>query len=223
MLKAMYLAILLDIYRLLPAFLLFAVPHSLFAVEPLKTRLLSLMQSRAPFYRVLYNFLAFLTVLPFLIMVASYSDLVVAIRFPYSFLLKTLQYLSLLGILMAAKDFLGELSGVKQIFEYFEIKKAGTAGTLRTDGLFAVTRHPIYLFSLIYLWLDPVMTTRYLAGIILVSLYVCLGTYHEEYRLRREFSGYAEYSLETSRIIPFKWLKRKFIDSFWTANRAPLK
>ncbi len=77
----------------------------------------------------------------------------------------------------------------------------GPDGTLRLMGPFRVTRHPLNLAPLPVMWLNPRMTENLLAFNVISTLYLILGSWHEEIRLRSAY-GEAYVSYETSDV-PF--------------------
>jgi protein-S-isoprenylcysteine O-methyltransferase Ste14 len=87
--------------------------------------------------------------------------------------------------------------GLRQLFE-----KEKT-GALVTRGLYRVVRHPLYTFSLLYIWLSPRVSQNSLVFYIGVTLYVLIGAYFEERKLLRDFGeAYAEYRRKTPMLIP---------------------
>jgi methanethiol S-methyltransferase len=78
-----------------------------------------------------------------------------------------------------------------------------SADRLITGGFYRYTRHPIYLFSLILLWLLPVMTWNRLALAIGVTVYTLIGSLLEERRLAGQFGQeYLDYKKRTPWLIP---------------------
>ncbi len=87
--------------------------------------------------------------------------------------------------------------GIRQLFE------KESAGALVTRGLYRVVRHPLYTFSLLYIWLSPSVSQNSLVFYIGVTLYVLIGAYFEERKLLRDFGeAYAEYRSKTPMLIP---------------------
>lgn len=78
---------------------------------------------------------------------------------------------------------------------------------LKTDGVYGLVRHPLYLFSLLILWPVPVMTEGYLGFCLGASAYFIVGSIYEERRLLTAFGEqYAAYRQRVPRLIPFtKW------------------
>jgi protein-S-isoprenylcysteine O-methyltransferase Ste14 len=75
---------------------------------------------------------------------------------------------------------------------------------LTERGLYGLVRHPMYLFSLLVMWLSPTMTVNRITLYSLISLYFFVGTFHEEILLEEEFGqDYADYRRRVPRMIPF--------------------
>ena len=66
----------------------------------------------------------------------------------------------------------------------------------RTAGPFAWTRHPLNVVPLPVLWLSPVMTTTLFAFNVVATVYLYVGSLHEEARLRAaygpDYEGYRQ-------------------------------
>jgi protein-S-isoprenylcysteine O-methyltransferase Ste14 len=78
-----------------------------------------------------------------------------------------------------------------------------SAPHLVTGGWYAVVRHPLYLFSILFLVLNPVMTGQWLLLTILSTIYFVIGALIEEKRLVRLFGDeYRRYQREVPFIIP---------------------
>jgi protein-S-isoprenylcysteine O-methyltransferase Ste14 len=76
-------------------------------------------------------------------------------------------------------------------------------GPLQVRGLYRYVRHPSYFFSLVVIWLTPVMTANLLVLYALFTAYFYIGSIHEESRLVAEFgAAYEEYQRYVPRLIP---------------------
>lgn len=81
--------------------------------------------------------------------------------------------------------------------------------TLNTFGLYRYVRHPLYTAGLAFIWLMAYMTLNVLAININLTVYIIIGAYFEERKLRREFSAqYAAYQALTPMLIPGLRLRR---------------
>ena len=70
-------------------------------------------------------------------------------------------------------------------------------------GFYALVRHPLYLFGLIFLWFSPQMSANQLVFTIVSSAYLFVGALLEEKRLVREYGAeYESYRAVTPMIIP---------------------
>jgi protein-S-isoprenylcysteine O-methyltransferase Ste14 len=77
-------------------------------------------------------------------------------------------------------------------------------GHLVTSGVYRYVRHPLYSAGIAFIWLLPVMTVNVLAINIALTLYVVIGAYIEERKLRGEFGReYIDYMAVTPMFIPF--------------------
>ncbi len=65
----------------------------------------------------------------------------------------------------------------------------GVQGAMRVRGPFRLSRHPLNLAPLPVLWLNPRMTTNLLAFNLLATVYLVLGSRHEEHRLRQAYGN----------------------------------
>ncbi|MFQ5407195.1 MAG: methyltransferase family protein [Anaerolineales bacterium] len=72
-------------------------------------------------------------------------------------------------------------------------------------GIHRLVRHPLYFFSLVFIWLTPVMTTNVLAFNLGVTLYFWLGSVFEERKLVRDFGdAYREHQRTVPRLLPLR-------------------
>lgn len=63
----------------------------------------------------------------------------------------------------------------------------GADGGLAVQGPFRWSRHPLNFAPLPVFWLNPVMTVKLLAFNLVSTLYLVLGSVHEEHRLRHRY------------------------------------
>jgi len=67
-------------------------------------------------------------------------------------------------------------------------------GLPRRAGPFAWSRHPLNMAPLVALWLWPTMTSTFLAFNLTTTVYLVVGSFHEEARLRAAYGdAYAAY------------------------------
>ena len=81
-------------------------------------------------------------------------------------------------------------------------KKQDSAPRLITGGAYAHMRHPMHLAALIAVWSRSINQVDLVVSILLTA-YICLGTWHEEARLRRQFGEeYRAYAKKVP-LVPF--------------------
>lgn len=149
-------------------------------------------------YRLIYNLAS---VVMFLWVMSAYSSSSVLYFVPgvWSLVMYLLQ-LVLLCILLdcvrrtGAAEFLG-----------FNRTTAGASPSPRLviGGWYTIVRHPLYLFSFLFLILNPVMTTQWLLLTILSTIYFVSGAIIEEQRLVEQFGDeYRRYRQAVPFMVP---------------------
>lgn len=187
---------------LLGAFFLWALVHSLLASFASKAWVQRTFGPGSDhWYRLAYNLLAILTLLPVLVLVSILPDrLLYAAPAPWSWLMRGVQGLALVG-LGAAFLQTGPLHflGLHQ----WRTGQAAETGELSVHGFYCRVRHPLYFFGIVLVWLTPVMTANWLAACLMVTTYFYVGALHEEQRLLAEFgASYAEYRRKVPMLLP---------------------
>jgi protein-S-isoprenylcysteine O-methyltransferase Ste14 len=188
----------MSIFILLCALTIWGVVHSFLASHFAKD-MISLKAGSADFYRLAYNIFAGISFLPILYLMSTLpNQAVYQISAPWSYVMFGGQLLagSMLLVAFLQTDSLSFV-GLRQLFEKEK------SGALVTRGLYCVVRHPLYIFSLLFIWLTSTMTQNSLTVYIGATLYVLIGTIFEERKLLRDFGeAYAEYKRKTPMLIP---------------------
>lgn len=188
----------MSIFILLLALTIWGVVHSLLASRTAK-EIFRLKVGSMDFYRLAYNIFAGISFLPILYLMATLPNRIVyEVPSPWNLVMFGGQLLSLVLLLIAflQTDALSFV-GLRQLFE--EEK----SGALVAHGLYRMVRHPLYTFSLLFLWLTPSVSQNSLTVYIGATLYILIGTYFEERKLLREFGeAYADYQKSTPMLIP---------------------
>ncbi len=79
----------------------------------------------------------------------------------------------------------------------------GRPPVLKTAGLYALVRHPMYLAGIVVMWLTPRMTVDRLVLFALATAYLWMGSFHEERLLEHKFGQpYRDYRRRVPRLIP---------------------
>jgi methanethiol S-methyltransferase len=180
----------------------FGLVHSLLAslaAKSLAQRWLGTAAGRI--YRLGYNFLGVLTLLPALALLLVLPDRpLYAIPRPWLYLTLLVQGLAVVALLVGVKQtgFVA-FSGLGQLAN----PEIETRRPLVTDGLYRWVRHPLYSAGLVFIWLIPHMTVNLLALNLGLSLYIFVGTYFEERKLLKVFGAdYAAYQRRTPLYFP---------------------
>lgn len=186
------------------SFVLYSLLHSVLAGPHFKAGARARMGTAAyeRYYRLLFNAVGVLTLLPILWMVVALPDRpLYSIPYPWRWLSFAGQVAGL-WLLAASLRVTGALDflGLGQL-----AAGGGTAPELHLRGPYAWMRHPLYTGSMLVLWLAPVMTLNRLALVASISLYFWLGAYYEERKLEDWFgAAYAAYKARTPMFIPWR-------------------
>lgn len=158
-------------------------------------------------YRLIYSAISTLMLLPIIAYVGMHPGAIIwEVKMPYALGLLVLQGLGGLGLLISILQIDGmRFLGVRQFFAYLNGDPLPLPPeALQKLGVYALVRHPLYLFSMMALWPVPVMTETSLGFIVGISLYFVLGSLWEERKLRQEFGEiYEQYQAEVPWLIPF--------------------
>ncbi len=195
----------MSILILLFSIAIWGVVHSLLASHFVKD-MISLKAGGADFYRLAYNLFAAFSFLPVLYLMRTLPDQpVYQVPSPWNLVMFGGQLLAMLMLFVAflQTDSLSFV-GLRQLFEKEK------SGALVTRGLYRIVRHPLYTFSLLFIWLTSSMSQNSLTVYISATIYVLIGAYFEERKLLRDFGdAYAEYKRRTPMLIPGMVFGRK--------------
>lgn len=166
------------------------------------------------FYRLFYNIISILTLIPVVIYAYSIQTQVIVNWNGYMRIYQVI----LLGIAVLF-FYLGgrhydarQVLGIRQIMERTSNKVITDTGELYTSGVLGITRHPWYLAAMLFIWARQLDISAILVNVIL-TFYLVVGTYLEEKKLIREFGEkYIAYQKRVSMLMPYKWIKSKIID-----------
>lgn len=192
----------LSILVIILFFVVYAVVHSLLAGAAVKNRVRQMCGPGTDrWYRLAYNVFAIVTLLPIVPLIALMPDQTLYhVPAPWLWLMIGGQLLAVVGLGATLwQTGLFHFAGLTQLFE--ERPAAGTS--LQVSGFYRWVRHPLYFFSLLLLWLTPVMTVNLLTTFALSTLYFWAGSIYEEQRLLAAFgAAYRDYQRRVPRLIP---------------------
>lgn len=195
------------------AFGAWALAHSLTAARPFKRWVRERMGVRAydGLYRLAYNIFSVLTILPLLYLLATRvpSTLVWRAPAPLSFLFVAVQIGGLVGLAASLlQTDVWRFAGVRQALNYVRgAEDPDPPGILVRSGAYRLVRHPLYFFSMLFIWFTPIMTLNTLVFNVLATVYFYAGALHEERRLAAEFGEhYERYRQQVPAFLP--WPRR---------------
>jgi protein-S-isoprenylcysteine O-methyltransferase Ste14 len=197
----------MSIIILLLVLFIWGITHSVLASHFAKDMIRgSLGPDLGRFYRLAYNLFSAVSFVPVLYLMNNLPDQpVYQIPAPWNILVFGGKLIAaiLLFITFLQTDSLSFM-GLRQLFQ------KETTGQLVTHGFYRLMRHPLYTFSLLFIWLTPTMTQNSLAVYFGATIYFIVGAYFEERKLLHEFGeSYAEYKRRTPMLIPGLIIPRK--------------
>ena len=199
-----------DVLIILFGFAVFAYFHSLLASNKVKKLLIERYGRIAAFYRLIYNLFSLITFYIFYDSVPHPILIIYDLQYPYDFIILIPQFLSLAGILWTLKFFdVSEFIGINQVMRWFnkeyDVNELDEKLTLNIKGPYKFCRHPLYLFSIIFLLFRAEIDLFYLTLLFCLIVYFYVGSYYEEKKLVEKFGEeYLEYQFSVPRIIPFR-------------------
>ena len=201
-----------DVLIIILLFAVFGYTHSLLASEKIKSWFKKIFGDLIAFYRLLYNLLGLFS----LYLIYEFSPkphiIIYDLPNPYDLIILVPQFLSLAGVIWVFKyicfrEFLG-LDQIKRFLEKRYTTELDEEFTLRIEGPYRYSRHPIYFFSTTFLLFRPVMDLFYLTFFICIVAYFYIGSYYEEKKLVRQFGEvYENYKKEVPGIFQVKFFK----------------
>lgn len=198
-----------DLLITLSLFALFAVVHTITAGRRMKQYILGRFPLIAPFYRLAYNLLSFLTLWLFYEFSPKPHYILFDLPYPWDFLILLPRILAAAGFIYTIQHFDGaEFIGIRQAVVYIRTGKAEAdpdAGSVFTSkGPYRYSRHPLYFFSIIFLLAHPFVSWFYAMFTLFCIIYFYAGSWYEEQKLLARFGEqYAEYKRRVPRIFPW--------------------
>lgn len=199
-----------EILLIILAFGLFGLLHSYLASDQFKKKLIKETGSLIAFYRIVYNIIALFSFYLMIEIVPHPDNKIYDLPTPWDFIILIPQFISLAGILWTFRYFSTlEFLGITQVIRWFKgeykTEDSDEILTLRIEGPYKYSRHPLYLFTILFLLFRPIMDIFYLTFFICIVGYFYAGSYYEEKKLVRTFGEkYRDYQRSVPRIFPFK-------------------
>lgn len=203
--------IVVEVILIILLFALFAFSHTWLASIKTKRALAEKLGNKIAFYRLFYNASSILFFLAFYIVSPKPDIIVYDLRFPFDIITFVLQVLSLIGLFWAShgvdwKEFIGISQVQRYINGKYDVNDLDEKQIFRVIGAFKFVRHPIYLFSILFLGFRPTMTLFYFTMYVCIIVYFYIGSIYEERKLIEMFGDeYREYQNSVPRILPVKF------------------
>lgn len=184
-----------DVIQFMFRFSLFAMAHSILAIPSFKRWFTARSSHLRRFYRLYYNIVSLAL---FGWVMSAYGNTAVLYVVPgvWSLVLYGMQLVFLVVLCVCVSQ-----TGTAEFL--------GIAGPTQEDmkthrliisGLYRVVRHPLYLFSILFLISNPVISVRWLLLTVISTMYFIVGALIEERRLLKEFGSYYQ---AYQRTVPF--------------------
>jgi protein-S-isoprenylcysteine O-methyltransferase Ste14 len=178
--------------------LLFGVAHSLFAAKRTKQAFCRDSEREPRPYRLFYN-MGSLAMFGWVMASYRSSPLIYAAPGIWRWVLYAAQ-LVIAGVIFRCvrQTGAGDFLGISQLHSAVTAPR-----TLVTSGWYAHVRHPLYLYSTLFLLLNPVMTAQWALLTLFSVTYFIVGGVIEERRLLNEFGDeYRRYRQRVPFLIP---------------------
>lgn len=199
-----------DVIILIFLFALFGYVHSLLASVKVKVVVRKVLGNKIAFYRIGYNIFSFITLYLLWDLAPHPSLQIYTLKPPFDYLVLIPQIISILGIIWCFRYVnFREFIGLNQIDRFLKNQypenDLDENYTLRIEGPYKFSRHPIYFFSILFLLFRAEMNLFYLTMFISFTAYFFLATFYEEKKMVRLFGDdYKNYQKNVPRIFPIK-------------------
>lgn len=187
--------------------------HSFFTTTGVSTWFKVRLGGKSAYYRIVYNLLSIVTVLPLLSWQWTIASPIVIELSPFLMIFKYAA-LVLSAVVVGGSFFtfdVWEFAGIKQI-QKRQQKSQGKL-VISRHGFYGVVRHPMYLGGFVFL--IALMMHAPLAqflGYGILAVYMVVGTIHEDRRLARELGeAYQEYQKEVPMFFP-KFISKRYLN-----------
>ena len=204
----------MDYFLLIFFWCLWCTVHSLLISLTLTKYLESKLGKNFRFYRLFYNFISIITLLPPLLyghklkgsLIFSWEGNFIIIQFIF-FMIALILFLT-----GARKYDMMQFLGIRQIQSGSSQAPLSESGTIDMTGILGITRHPWYLGAIIFIWVfnKNIYFSTLITNIIL-TVYLIIGTYLEKKKLITICGDkYRNYQKKVSMLLPVKWVISKF-------------
>jgi methanethiol S-methyltransferase len=206
--------ILRNAFYIISTLALFGLVHSFLASNKVKRFVYNKNKFILPYYRIFYNVISIIFLGAVYLGLPASNVVIYDLPNPYDFVVLGFQFLSLVGFIWTLKYYsLKELLGLSQIKRLFEnnydFEQLDEQSSFITKGIYRFTRHPLYLFSILFLLFRPTMDLNYFIIFGCFIIYFYVGSIYEEKKLVEKFGdAYRNYQKSVPRIFPLRTFQR---------------
>lgn len=194
-----------DIVLLALCWIIYFALHSVLASLAVKRRVAAAWPQLMPYYRLAYNILASLLLLPILWL--TYHDpgpLLWRWQGAAAWLANGLALAAIIGLLLSLKSYdMQEFLGLRQL--QHNVRNVEDQEHFQLSPFHRYVRHPWYFFGLVLLWTRDMNATTLLSGVF-ITLYFVIGSRLEEKKLLVYHGDiYRRYMARVSGLLPLPW------------------
>ena len=164
------------------------------------------------FYRILYNFIALISLLPVLFYTyALRSAPLIDWEGAWRIVPISLGVAALFFFVAGGRryDFL-QFMGLRQLKNENACSVLTEDCSIDTSGVLSAVRHPWYSAGMLVVWARPLDASAILTNLVICAYFV-VGAILEERKLKTRFGRqYTDYQQEVSMFLPIKWAQRYF-------------
>lgn len=198
-----------EFIRVLALVLVYGGVHSLLAASSTKRVVLDWVGRRAylGLYPLAFNILSVITLLPIVwVLITTTGSVLWHVEGVLAYLLLFIQVMGLVGFAVVGVQIdLMRFLGLRQALAWLNGDSLPLPDEpLQTVGVYAISRHPLYLFSLMLIWAVPTMSAAWLGFCVSATLYFMVGSRLEERKLQATFGeSYQRYQQQVPWLVPF--------------------
>lgn len=178
----------------------FAMLHSFLAVPCIKERLIRFTGINLSGYRLVYNIISLLA-FGWVMAADRHSAVLYEIPGAARYIFYSMQAALLVALASCLVN-----TGLMSFLGFDALvvsEKNRIPQQLATQGWYGIVRHPLYLLSILFMFMNPVMTVRWLLLACMATLYFMIGALIEEKRLLKEYGeAYIRYREQVPFIVP---------------------
>ncbi|MBT8358874.1 MAG: hypothetical protein KJO61_14020 [Deltaproteobacteria bacterium] len=167
------------------------------------------------YYRLFYNLVALITIVPVILYSLSLKSPVLFRWEGYMIIFQIALFIIVVALFISGglKYDLLQFLGIKQIQSGESQVTLSQSGDIDTSGILSFTRHPWYLAAIIFVWIvhREISVSTLIVNIVL-TIYLVIGTILEEKKLIIELGDqYRNYIERVSMLFPAKWIFAKLL------------